>query len=74
MKKRVAIIGATGSVGSAGVEVVKANSNIFETLLLTAHSNEKGLLKAKEILNAKHTILTSKENSHNDIINIIKKI
>ena len=71
MKKRVAIIGATGSVGSAGVEVVKANSDIFETLLLTAHSNEKGLLKAKEILNAKHTILTSKENSHNDIINII---
>ena len=71
VKKRIGIIGATGSVGSAGVEVVHANQDIFETIFVTAHSNEKGLENAKNKLQAKYALLTSKIEDNKDIIDII---
>lgn len=40
-KKKIGIIGVTGSVGSSGVEVVVANSDLFETVFITAHQNIK---------------------------------
>lgn len=70
-KKRIGIIGATGSVGTAGVEVVHANENLFETVFVTAHCNEAKLKNAKEKLNAKYALLTSKEGSYQEIIDII---
>lgn len=70
-KKRIGIIGATGSVGSAGVEVVNANKDMFETIFVTAHSNENKMLEIKDKLHAKYSILTSKDGSYNDIISII---
>ena len=47
-KKKIGIIGVTGSVGSSGVEVVSANSDLFETVFVTAHQNVQGLEKAKK--------------------------
>ena len=72
-KKKIGIIGVTGSVGSSGVEVVKANSDLFETVFVTAHQNENGLEKAKNMLNAKYTVLTSQKDSHKKILDIINE-
>ena len=72
-KKKIGIIGVTGSVGSSGVEVVSANSDLFETVFVTAHQNVQGLEKAKNLLNAKYAVLTSSPESHNQILDIIKK-
>lgn len=39
MKKKIAILGSTGSIGTQALEVIKANSDIFEVELLTAQRN-----------------------------------
>src|SRR5690554_5805948 len=38
-KKRLAILGATGSIGTQALDVVRAHPNDFEVVLLTAHRN-----------------------------------
>ncbi|MFC6997687.1 1-deoxy-D-xylulose-5-phosphate reductoisomerase [Rufibacter roseus] len=39
MKKRVAILGSTGSIGTQALEVIQAQPETFEVEVLTAHSN-----------------------------------
>ena len=39
MKKRLAILGSTGSIGTQALEVVAAHPDLFEVEVLTAHSN-----------------------------------
>jgi 1-deoxy-D-xylulose-5-phosphate reductoisomerase len=39
MKKKIAILGSTGSIGTQALEVIKANNDIFEVELLTAQRN-----------------------------------
>lgn len=38
-KKRIAIFGATGSIGTQALEVIKANPHLFEVEILTAQTN-----------------------------------
>jgi 1-deoxy-D-xylulose-5-phosphate reductoisomerase len=45
MKKRVAILGSTGSIGTQALEVISANSDIFEVEVLTAHQNADLLIE-----------------------------
>ncbi|MDR1970773.1 MAG: 1-deoxy-D-xylulose-5-phosphate reductoisomerase [Treponema sp.] len=44
-KKRLAVLGATGSIGSSTLEVVGARGEDFEVVLLSAHSNAAALEK-----------------------------
>lgn len=44
MKKRVAILGSTGSIGTQTLEVIRANSEFFQVEVLTANSNMDLLL------------------------------
>jgi 1-deoxy-D-xylulose-5-phosphate reductoisomerase len=43
MKKRVAILGATGSIGKSALDVVRRGAGDFEPVLLTGHTNAGGL-------------------------------
>lgn len=43
-KKRVAIFGSTGSIGTQALDVVRSQSHLFEVEILTAHSNEDLLI------------------------------
>ncbi|MDD3876112.1 MAG: 1-deoxy-D-xylulose-5-phosphate reductoisomerase [Bacteroidales bacterium] len=45
MKKRIAILGATGSIGTQALEVVRAHSDLFEVEVLTAQNNASLLIK-----------------------------
>ena len=45
-KKRIAILGATGSIGQQALEVVRAHSDRFEVSLLSARSQEQLLYEA----------------------------
>lgn len=38
-KKRIAIFGSTGSIGTQALEVIRSNKDLFETEILTAQSN-----------------------------------
>lgn len=44
-KKRIAIIGSTGSIGTQALEVIKENPNNFETEVLVANSNADLLIQ-----------------------------
>jgi len=44
-KKRIAIFGSTGSIGTQALEVIKGNPELFSAEILTAHSNDELLIK-----------------------------
>ncbi|HJY22196.1 MAG TPA: 1-deoxy-D-xylulose-5-phosphate reductoisomerase, partial [Hanamia sp.] len=44
-KKRIAIFGSTGSIGTQALEVIGANPDLFEVEILTAHANDKLLIE-----------------------------
>jgi 1-deoxy-D-xylulose-5-phosphate reductoisomerase len=43
MKKRVAVLGATGSIGKSALEVIRRGHDDFEVVLLSAHSSAEAL-------------------------------
>jgi 1-deoxy-D-xylulose-5-phosphate reductoisomerase len=45
MKKRIAIFGSTGSIGTQALEVIESNPDLFSAEVLTAQSNEDLLIK-----------------------------
>jgi len=45
MKKRIAIFGSTGSIGTQALEVIEANPQLFEVEILTAHTNDELLIR-----------------------------
>ena len=45
MKKRIAILGSTGSIGKQALEVISAHKDIFEVEVLTAYSNAELLIR-----------------------------
>lgn len=44
VKKRIAIFGSTGSIGTQALEVIRANSGLFEVEILTAQTNDELLI------------------------------
>ena len=45
MKKRIAILGSTGSIGTQALEVIEAHPDAFELEVLTAHNNAHLLIQ-----------------------------
>ena len=87
MKKKIVILGSTGSIGKITFNVVKKNKKNFDVVLLTTNKNIKDILKqAKEVktknilisnkfhyLKAKKILKNKKIKVHNDI-NSLNKI
>jgi len=44
-KKRIAIFGSTGSIGTQALEVIAANSDLFSAEVLTAQNNDDLLIE-----------------------------
>ncbi|MDR2738627.1 MAG: 1-deoxy-D-xylulose-5-phosphate reductoisomerase [Treponema sp.] len=44
MRKKVAILGVTGSIGKSALEVIRAERDSFEPILFSSHTNIDGLL------------------------------
>ena len=44
VKKRIAIFGSTGSIGTQSLEVIKSNPHLFEVEILTAQTNDELLI------------------------------
>ncbi len=45
VKKRIAIFGSTGSIGTQALDVIRANPSMFEAEILTAQTNDDLLVK-----------------------------
>ena len=61
MKKKVAILGSTGSIGKSLLNIISRDKKNFQILLLTANKNYKLLLKQAEIYNVKNIIISEKK-------------
>ena len=68
MKKKIAILGSTGSVGKSLINIIKKDKNNFEIILLTAEKNDKELIKQANLLKVKNLIITNKK-SFDDLTN-----
>jgi len=44
-KKRIAIFGSTGSIGTQALEVIESNADLFQVEILTAQTNETLLIQ-----------------------------
>ena len=62
MKKKIAILGSTGSIGKTLFEIIRKNKKEFDVILLTANKNYKQIFKQAKILNVKNLIITNKES------------
>ncbi len=62
MKKKIAILGSTGSIGKTTYNIVKQNSKDFDVVLLTTNSNTSTILKQARILKVKNIIISSKKH------------
>ena len=51
MKKKIAILGSTGSIGKTLIKIINKDKRKFNILLLTANKNYKTILKQAKILN-----------------------
>ena len=69
MKKKIVILGSTGSIGKTLIKLLKKNTNI-SIELLTANKNYRELLKQVKFFNVKNIIITDK----NSYIKIKKKL
>ena len=62
MKKRIAILGSTGSIGKNLINILKKDNKNFKIVLLTADKNYKKLIQQAKIFNVKNLILTNKNS------------
>jgi 1-deoxy-D-xylulose-5-phosphate reductoisomerase len=60
MKKKIIILGSTGSIGTTLIDIIKKNQNKFIVELLTANKNSRLLIKQAKLLKVKNIIITDK--------------
>jgi 1-deoxy-D-xylulose-5-phosphate reductoisomerase len=61
MKKKIAILGSTGSIGKTLVDIIYKDKKNFDIKFLSAEKNYKKLLKQAKLLNVKNLIITNKK-------------
>jgi 1-deoxy-D-xylulose-5-phosphate reductoisomerase len=59
MKKKIVILGSTGSIGKILLNIVKKNKNFFKVILLTANKDHKTLYAQAKKYNVKNLIITN---------------
>ena len=62
MKKKIAVLGSTSSIGKALLNLVRQNPNDFEICLLTANTKYKELFRQANFFKVKNLILTNKKS------------
>ena len=60
MKRKIAILGSTGSIGTQALEVIAAHPDAFETEVLTANSNADLLIQQSLIHKPNAVVIADK--------------
>ncbi len=88
MKKKIAILGSTGSIGKYLIDIISKDRKNFEIILLTANKNYNTLLKQAKKFKVKNIIISDKDkylkiknkkkinifNNYDELNNIFKKV
>ncbi len=59
MKKKVVILGSTGSIGQTTFDIIKKNKKDFEIILLTTNKNTNKILQQAKLLKVKNILVSS---------------
>ena len=62
MKKKIAILGSTGSIGKNLIDIIKKDKKNFNIILLSADENHKELLKQAKLFKVKNLIINNKKS------------
>ena len=62
MKKKIAILGSTGSIGKCLIDIIKKDKKNFEISLLSADENYKELLRQAKFFKVKNLVITNTES------------
>ena len=73
MKKKIAILGSTGSIGTFTLDVIKKDKKNFDVVLLSANNNYKKLIQQAKQFNAKNVLIKNKK-FYLKVKNSLKKI
>tara|TARA_Y100000590_G_scaffold444867_1_gene576190 strand:+ start:669 stop:1829 length:1161 start_codon:yes stop_codon:yes gene_type:complete len=61
MRKKIAILGSTGSIGKSTLEVVRKDKKNFDIVLLTANNNYKKLIEQAKEFKVKNVLIKNKK-------------
>ena len=61
MRKQIAILGSTGSIGKQTLEIVKKDLKKFNIILLSTNSNVKEISHQIKIFKPKNLVVTNRE-------------
>ena len=62
MRKKIAILGSTGSIGKTLIKIIKENKNDFNIVLLAADKNYKEILKQAKYFDVPNIIITNEKS------------
>ena len=62
MKKKIAILGSTGSIGKNLLNIIEKDKKEFDIILLSSNTNYKDLLLQAKKFNVKNLIITNKKS------------
>ena len=62
MKKKIAILGSTGSIGKTTLRIIEKDKKNFDIKLLSTYSNIKELLKQAELFKVRNLIVVSEKH------------
>ena len=62
MKKKIVILGSTGSIGKTTFNIIKKNKKDFEVLLLTTNKNVNLVIKQARALKVKNILISSRSH------------
>ena len=62
MKKKIAILGSTGSIGQTTIEIVKKDKKNFELILLSTNNNLKEITKQIQELRPQNLVINNKKH------------
>jgi 1-deoxy-D-xylulose-5-phosphate reductoisomerase len=72
MKKRIALLGATGSIGKSSIDIISRDKENFEVVLLAARSRREELEKLSAAFPNAVLSLSGEENGKEKLLNAIK--
>ena len=69
MKKKIAILGSTGSIGKSTIDIVRNDKRNFDIVLLTTNNNYKEILKQTKEFKVSNIVI----NNYKHYLNLKKK-
>ena len=62
MKKKIAILGSTGSIGKQTLKIIKRDKKNFDVVLLSTNKNTKLILEQAKEFNVKNIVIKNYES------------